>query len=100
MNALNKFTSQIRKPPRRKGSPINWFPRMKVDSYLKRKIKLLQEGDGMNSTLDETLNDSNPHYSRVLKEKIAVREAAHKAMEARKAAMVEASWCHILRASR
>ncbi|CAH9103671.1 unnamed protein product [Cuscuta epithymum] len=54
----------------------------------------------MNSTLDETLGDSNPHYSRVLREKIAVREAAEKAMEARKAAMVEASWCRILKAVR
>lgn len=54
----------------------------------------------MNSTLDETLGDSNLHYSKVLKEKIAVREAAAKAMEARKAAMVEASWCKILHAAR
>lgn len=53
----------------------------------------------MNSTLDETLGDSNPHYSKVLKEKMAVREAATKAMEARKAAMVEASWCKILHAA-
>ncbi|KAA8545791.1 hypothetical protein F0562_020758 [Nyssa sinensis] len=100
VSSLNKFTSQIKKPPHRKGSPLNWFPRKKVDSYLKRKIKLLQEIGGMNSTLDETLGDSNPHYSRVLREKIAVRRAAHKAMEARKAAMVEASWCRILRAAR
>ena len=61
---------------------------------------MLQEVDGMRSTLDETLGDSNPHYSRVLREKIAVREAAQKAMEARKAALVEASWCRILKASR
>ncbi|XP_020532420.1 uncharacterized protein LOC105650754 isoform X2 [Jatropha curcas] len=100
LNALNKFTSQIKKPPHRKSSPINWFPRKKVDSYLKRKIKMLQEKDGMNLTLDETLGDSNPHYSRVLREKIAAREAAHTAMEARKAALVEASWCRILRAAR
>ncbi|PSS02654.1 DNA double-strand break repair Rad50 ATPase [Actinidia chinensis var. chinensis] len=100
MNALNKFTSQIKKPPHRKSSPLSWFPRKKVDSYLKRKIKLLQEVGGMNSTLDETLGDSNPHYSRVLREKIAVKEAAHKAMEARRAAMVEASWCRILQAAR
>ncbi|KAG2704683.1 hypothetical protein I3760_05G015700 [Carya illinoinensis] len=99
-NALNKFTSQIKKPPHRKSSPINWFPRKKVDSYLKRKIKMLQEVDGMNLTLDETLGDSNPHYSRVLREKMATREAAHKAMEARKAALVEASWCRILHAAR
>ncbi|KAL3515353.1 hypothetical protein ACH5RR_022255 [Cinchona calisaya] len=99
-STLNKCTVQIRKPPHRKTSPLNWFPRKKVDSYLKRKIKLLQEVDGMNSTLDETLGDSNPHYSRVLKEKIAVKEAASKAIEARKAAMVEASWCRILKAAR
>ncbi|KAL7119088.1 hypothetical protein ACP275_02G041500 [Erythranthe tilingii] len=100
LNALNKLTSQISKPPRRKTSPLNWFPRKKVEPYLKRKIKMLQEVDGMHSTLDETLGDSNPHYSRVLREKIAIKEAADKAMEARKAAMVEASWCRILQAAR
>ncbi|KAE9447136.1 hypothetical protein C3L33_20987, partial [Rhododendron williamsianum] len=94
------LTSQMRKNPLRKSSPLNWFPRKKVDSFLKRKIKQLQEVGGMNSTLDETLGDSNPHYSRVLREKMAVSEAAHKAMETRKAAMVEASWCRILRAAR
>ncbi|CAJ2630449.1 unnamed protein product [Trifolium pratense] len=98
--ALNKITSQIRKPPRRKTSPVNWFPRKKVDSFLERKIKMLQEVDGMHLTLDQTLGDSNPHYSRVLREKMAAREAAHKAMEARRAALVEASWCRILRAAR
>lgn len=41
-SALNKLSSQIRKPPRRKTSPVNWFPRKKVDSYLNRKIKMLQ----------------------------------------------------------
>lgn len=99
-NALNKLTSQISKPPRRKTSPLNWFPRKKVEPYLKRKLKMLQEVDGMHLTLDETLGDSNPHYSRVLREKIAIKEAAEKAMEARKAAMVEASWCRILHAAR
>ncbi|KAL3382708.1 hypothetical protein AABB24_002290 [Solanum stoloniferum] len=98
--SLNKSGSQIRKPPHRKTSPLNWFPRKKVDSYLKRKIKMLQEVDGMNSTLDKTLGDANPHYCRVLREKIAVREAAQRAVEARKAALVEASWCRILQASR
>ncbi|KAK6805614.1 hypothetical protein RDI58_003399 [Solanum bulbocastanum] len=98
--SLNKSGSQIRKPPHCKTSPLNWFPRKKVDSYLKRKIKMLQEVDGMNSTLDETLGDANPHYCRVLREKIAVREAAQRAVEARKAALVEASWCRILQASR
>ncbi|KAL2490836.1 hypothetical protein Adt_26464 [Abeliophyllum distichum] len=100
LSALNKLRSQIAKPSHRRTSPLNWFPRKKVDSYLNRKIKLLQEVDGMNSTLDETLGDSNPHYSRVLREKIAIREAAKKAVEAQKAAMVEASWCRILKAAR
>ncbi|GKC41285.1 hypothetical protein Tco_1059007, partial [Tanacetum coccineum] len=99
--ALNRLTAvQFKKPPRRKTSPLSWFPRKKGDSYLKRKLKLLQEVDGMNSTLDETLCDTNPHFSKVLKEKMAVREAAHKAIEARKAALVEASWLRILRAAR
>ncbi|WJX14912.1 hypothetical protein P8452_05113 [Trifolium repens] len=99
-SALNKISSQIKKPPRRKTSPVNWFPRKKVDSFLERKIKMLQEVDGMNLTLDQTLGNSNPHYSRVLREKMAAREAAHTAMEARRAALVEASWCRILRAAR
>ncbi|XP_071717287.1 uncharacterized protein [Rutidosis leptorrhynchoides] len=97
---LSRLASQIRKPTRRKTSPLSWFPRKKGDSYLQRKLKLLQEVDGMSSTLDETLGDTNPHFSKVLKEKMAVREAAHKAIEARKAALVEASWCRILRAAR
>ncbi|KAH9695232.1 Myosin-2 heavy chain-like protein [Citrus sinensis] len=99
-NALNKCTAQIKKPRHRNSSPLNWFPRKKVDSYLKRKIKMLQEVDGMNLTLDETLGDTNPHYCRVLREKMAAREAAHKAMDARKATLVEASWCRILKAAR
>lgn len=53
----------------------------------------------MNSTLDETLGDSIL-ITRVLRGKIAAKEAAQKAMEARKAAMVEASWCRILNAAR
>ncbi|CAN4112119.1 unnamed protein product [Withania somnifera] len=98
--SLKKSGSQIRKPPHRKTSPLNWFPRKKVDSYLKRKIKMLQEVDGMKSTLDETLGDANPHYCRILREKIAVREAAQRAVEARKAALIEVSWCRILQAAR
>ncbi|KAK9705347.1 hypothetical protein RND81_07G050000 [Saponaria officinalis] len=99
-NALKRVTSQIKKPLHRKTSPVNWFPRKKVESYLKRKIKLLQEAGGMNDTLDETLGHTNPHYCRVLREKMALKEAARKVMEARKAAMVEASWCRILQAAR
>ncbi|KAL8166554.1 hypothetical protein V2J09_008053 [Rumex salicifolius] len=100
LNSLNKFKSQIKKPSHRNGSPLNWIPRQKGDTYLKRKIQQLQEASGMNSTLDETLGTANPHYCRVLREKIASRQAAFKAMEARKAAMVEASWCRILKAAR
>ncbi|XP_062089688.1 uncharacterized protein LOC133796218 isoform X2 [Humulus lupulus] len=62
--------------------------------------KIGKEVSGMNLTLDETLGDSNPHYSKVLKEKMAAKEAANKAIEARKAALVEASWCRILKAAR
>jgi len=54
----------------------------------------------MNDTLDEALGHSNPHYCRVEREKIAAKEAATKVMNARKAAMVEASWCRILKAAR
>lgn len=84
----------------RSGSPIDWFPRKKTESYLKRKIKRLQETDGMTASLHDTLGNANPHYTRMAREKIAAREAARKAMEARKAAMVEASWCRILQTAR
>ncbi|XP_066325467.1 uncharacterized protein [Miscanthus floridulus] len=67
---------------------------------MKRKIKHLQEADGMTASLHETLGNANPHYTRMAREKIAAREAARKATDARKAAMVEASWCRILRAAR
>ncbi|KAL9249785.1 1,4-alpha-glucan-branching enzyme 1, chloroplastic/amyloplastic-like protein [Drosera capensis] len=52
VSAWSGFTSQSKKPSQRKTSPLNWFPRQK-------------EAGGMNSTLDETLGDSNPHYCRV-----------------------------------
>ncbi|XP_047312441.1 calponin homology domain-containing protein DDB_G0272472 [Impatiens glandulifera] len=101
VGALNKLSSQVKKPPHRRSSPVGWFPRNnKVDSYLKRKIQLLQEEDGMKATLDETLGDSNLHYSKLLREKIAVQEATCNAIEARKSAMVEKSWCRILQAAR
>lgn len=63
-------------------------------------ISPIQGVDGLSLTLDQTLGSSNPHYSRVLREKMAAREAANKAMEARRDALVEASWCRILRAAR
>ncbi|KAM1349161.1 hypothetical protein ACFX2F_003263 [Malus domestica] len=91
LNSVNKPTSQIKKPSHRRTSPLNWFPRKKADSYLNRKIKMLQEVDAMNLTLHETLSDSNPHYSKVLREKMAAKEAA---------ALVEASWCRILKAAK
>ncbi|ONK75875.1 uncharacterized protein A4U43_C03F21500 [Asparagus officinalis] len=101
VNSVSKIVSQIKKPQyKRSGSPLNWFPRRKTDSYLKRKIRLLQKNEGMDLSLDETLGNANPHYTRIAREKIAAREAARKAMEARKAAMVEASWCRVLRAAR
>ncbi|KAI4367582.1 hypothetical protein MLD38_023304 [Melastoma candidum] len=54
----------------------------------------------MNLSLYEALGDANPHYCRVPREKMAAKEASHQVMEARKAAMVEASWCRILKAAR
>ncbi|URE33855.1 hypothetical protein MUK42_06583 [Musa troglodytarum] len=51
-----------------------------------------KEIEGMNLSLDETLGNANPHYTRIAREKIAAQEAAQKAMETRKSAMVEASW--------
>ncbi|KFK35971.1 hypothetical protein AALP_AA4G061700 [Arabis alpina] len=98
-SSLRKSQSK-RSAQRNKTSPLGWFPRRKGDSYLNRKIKKLQEVGGMNQTLDETLGDSNPHYCKIVREQMAVREAAGKAMELRKAALVEASWCRILRAAR
>ncbi|KAL6850397.1 hypothetical protein ACP4OV_021024 [Aristida adscensionis] len=101
LKSVNKSTSQFKKSRyRRSGSPINWTPRKKTESYMKRKIKHLQEIDGMTESLHETLGNANPHYTRMAREKIAAREAATKATEARKVAMVEASWCRILQAAR
>ncbi|CAN6287556.1 unnamed protein product [Urochloa humidicola] len=101
LKSVNKSTLQFKKSGnRRSGSPINWTPRKKTESYMKRKIKHLQESNGMTASLHETLGNANPHYTRMAREKIAAREAARKATEARKAAMVEASWCRILRAAR
>lgn len=81
-------------------SPLNWFPRKRTESYLERKIRMLQEKEGTNATLDETLGDSNPHLPRIEREKLAAQTAARVAMEARKVALVEASWCRILKAAR
>jgi len=45
------------------------------------------------------LGASNLHLSRVEREKRAASAAAKDATEARKAALVEASWCRILKAA-
>eukprot|EP01018_Ginkgo_biloba_P017500 Gb_41765 [translate_table: standard] len=92
--------SRITKTPYRKNSPLNWFPRKKTESYLERKIRMLQEAEGTKASLDETLVGSNIRLSRVEREKRAVQAAAKEAMETRKAALVEASWCRILEAAR
>ena len=42
---------------------------------------------------DETLGDSNPHLPRIEREKLVAQTVARVAMEARNAALVEASWC-------
>lgn len=92
--------SRIVKTPYRKNSSLNWFPRKKTESYLERKIKMLQEAEGMMASLDETLVGSNIYLPRVEREKRAVQAAAKEAMETRKAKLVEASWCRILEAAR
>lgn len=91
------LVNEPHKPPRYSSSSFSYFLCL---LWFHDNLYVRQEVDGLNLTLDETLGDSNLHYSRVLKEKMAVREAAHKAMKARKAALVEASWCRILRAAR
>lgn len=51
------------------------------------------------ASLDETLGASNIHLSRIEREKQAAQAAAIAATEARKVALVEASWCRILKAT-
>ena len=49
------------------------------------------------ASLDETLGAAGVHLSRVGREKLAARTAAAQAMDARKNALIEASWCRILK---
>lgn len=58
-----------------------------------------QKEGGKIASLDETLGASNIHLSRIEREKQAAQAAAVAATEARKAALVEASWCRILKAT-
>ncbi|MCO5553887.1 hypothetical protein L7F22_007413 [Adiantum nelumboides] len=83
--------------PGRKKSPIRWFPRKKTESYLERKIRMLQEKEGKVVSLDETLGAAHLHLSRIEREKLATQAAAAEAMNLRKGALVEASWCRILK---
>ncbi|KAJ7514963.1 hypothetical protein O6H91_23G066900 [Diphasiastrum complanatum] len=83
----------------RRNSAVGWFPRSKTTSYLERKIRMLQEKAGINASLDETLGNANLHLSRIEREKRAAAAAAHEAMETRKTALIEASWCRILKAA-
>ena len=48
-------------------------------------------------SLDETLGAGGVHLCRVEREKLAARAAALKAMDARKQALIEASWCRIIK---
>ncbi|KAI5065906.1 hypothetical protein GOP47_0018530 [Adiantum capillus-veneris] len=88
---------RLLRSPGRKKSPIRWFPRKKTESYLERKIRMLQEKDGKVASLDETLGAANLHLSRIEREKLAAQAAATEAMNLRKGALVEASWCRILK---
>ncbi|MCO5566377.1 hypothetical protein L7F22_020054 [Adiantum nelumboides] len=88
---------RLLRSPGRKNSPIRWFPRKKTESYLDRKIRMLQEKEGKVVSLDETLGAANLHLSRIEREKLAAQAAAAEAMNLRKGALVEASWCRILK---
>ncbi|KAG0607570.1 hypothetical protein M758_8G039400 [Ceratodon purpureus] len=81
--------------------PLGWFPRgQKTESYLERKIRMLQQTEGGKiASLDETLGASNVHLSRIEREKQAASAAATAATKTRKVALVEASWCRILKAT-
>ncbi len=60
---------------------------------------LQQKEGGTVASLDETLGAANLHLSCIEREKRAAAVAAKQATEARKAALVEASWCRILKAA-
>lgn len=68
-------------------------------SLIDVSLEQQQKEGGKIATLDEMLGASNLHLSRVEREKRAASAAAKDATEARKAALVEASWCRILKAA-
>ncbi|GAQ85326.1 hypothetical protein KFL_002290160 [Klebsormidium nitens] len=76
--------------------PLAWFPRAKKDSFLERKIKKMQESEGPKEHLGEAFVKK---MSRVEREKAAAATAAEAALAAKKAALVEVSWCRILEAA-
>eukprot|EP00850_Spirogloea_muscicola_P006915 SM000034S12669 [mRNA] locus=s34:87940:92922:+ [translate_table: standard] len=81
-------------------SPVRWFPRAKRESYLERKIRLLQEQDAAAAgPLDEALEKGRRRTGLVEREKIAAAEAAVAATAARRAALIEVAWCCILGAA-
>eukprot|EP00850_Spirogloea_muscicola_P000001 SM000001S04403 [mRNA] locus=s1:20867:25361:+ [translate_table: standard] len=81
-------------------SPVRWFPRAKRESYLERKIRLLQEQDAAAAgPLDEALEKGRRRTGLVEREKIAAAEAAVAATAARHAALIEVAWCCILGAA-
>ena len=49
------------------------------------------------ASLDETLGAAGVHLCRIGREKLASQAAAAQAMEARRNALIEASWCRILK---
>eukprot|EP00897_Mesotaenium_endlicherianum_P004172 jgi/Mesen1/3783/ME000205S03045 len=81
-------------------SPIRWFPRQKKESFLERKIRLLQEKDGVPAaSLDEALGAGPQKLGRLEREKMEAAQAAKEASETRRLALIEASWCRILDAA-
>ncbi|KAG8097577.1 hypothetical protein GUJ93_ZPchr0013g36720 [Zizania palustris] len=72
LNSVNKSTSQFKKSINRKsGSPIDWFPRKKTESYLKRKISIFR--------ILNAARIQNKEAEEVLKGKLQATEAFEEA---------------------
>ncbi|CAI5515184.1 unnamed protein product [Closterium sp. Naga37s-1] len=74
-----------------------WFPRVKLEPYLTRRLRELQEEVGPQPPLEQLLIPSK--LGRLEREKQEAAMAAQRASQLRQVALVEASWCRILDAA-
>ncbi|CAI5510171.1 unnamed protein product [Closterium sp. Naga37s-1] len=74
-----------------------WFPRVKLEPYLTRRLRELQEEVGPQPPLEQLLIPSK--LGRLEREKQEAAMAAKRASQLRQVALVEASWCRILDAA-